>query len=56
MFPNWSIKNEIAKRANRESDYEWAQKKERTPFPPFKKPKREPLSAGVYNLVRNLLP
>ena len=53
----WSLKWEIEKRAQLESLVEWSKTLE-VPLPKYEKEhkKVEPLSAGIYNLVRQLLP
>ena len=51
----FDLKNIIKQRVNREAEVEWS--KTQTPeSPKFTKPETIPLSAGVYNLVRQMLP
>ena len=54
MFPNWSIQNEIQKRVQRESNFDWA-KTENSPLP-----KNQPITiiknnVGYYNLIKGVL-
>ncbi len=54
MFPNWSVQNEILKRAQRESNHEWS-KTETPPLPHFEKPPKIKLTAGLVNFAKTLL-
>jgi len=51
----FDLKNIIKNRVNREAEVEWS-KNQTIESPKFTKPERVPLSAGVYNLVRQMLP
>jgi hypothetical protein len=53
---NWSIQNEIQKRVNLEAEKEYSANPTRPTLPSYQKPKVAPLTAGVYNMVRQLLP
>lgn len=41
MKPNWSVQNEIRKRAQREADYAWAISNTNTELPKYETPKVE---------------
>jgi len=45
----------LIKLVNKEANEEWS-KQESPTLPPYEKTKVKPLSAGVYNLVRQILP
>ena len=53
---NWSIQNEVKKQVNKEANYEWAKEQIKTFLPKYTRPKIEPLSAGLYNMLRQILP
>lgn len=54
---NWSMRDEILNRANKEANYKWS-KSPAIPIPkfPIQKVEKIKLSAGVFNLVRQMLP
>jgi len=52
----FSIQEVIKQRVNKEALYAWATKQEVIPIPKYQKPKVIPLSAGIYNLVKQMLP
>lgn len=41
---------------DRRAEIEWAKKEEKIVLPKYEKPKKVKLTAGVYNMVRQLLP
>jgi hypothetical protein len=52
---NWSIQDEIQKRANLESNYDWANRKEEVTLPRYTPTEAPKLDAGVWNMAMNLL-
>ena len=59
MKPNWSVKNEILKRAQRESEHNWAISNSNSnpnlELPKYEKVKVVENSPGWYNLIMNTL-
>ena len=53
---NWTIETEIKKRVNKEALYNWAISKTDTRLPKYEKPQKLKLTAGVFNMCRQLLP
>ncbi len=53
---NWNIQDEIAKRAKKESDYLWSISNTNVELPKYEKVARVPLSAGLYNMLKQILP
>lgn len=53
---NFSVQEVIQKRANLESLYEWANRKTYTEMPKYVQPSKIPLSAGLVNFLRQVLP
>ena len=53
---NWSVQQAIKDRVAIEDRYFWALKEEKIELPKYVKPERLPFTAGVYNMVRQLLP
>lgn len=53
---NWSVGQEIKKRANKEAEVEFWDKLTLPPLPKFIPTRVQPLSAGIWNLVRQMLP
>jgi len=49
------LQKHLIKLVNKEAEEEWS-KKENPPLPSYQKVEVKPLSVGVYNLVRQLLP
>ena len=53
MKPTWSVKNEISKRAKRESDYNWAISNTSPELPKYENPPKIKLTAGVFNFIKS---
>lgn len=53
---NFSIQDVIQKRVNQEAEQEHAVMNTNIDLPLYEKPKVVPFSAGVYNLIKNLIP
>lgn len=56
MQPTWSLKNEILKRAKRESDYAWAISNTTPEIPKYEKQPKIKFSVGLYNFWRTYKP
>ena len=52
LKPNWSIQSEIQKRAQKESEVEWATSNTDPKLPKYEKPRHQKFVAVLYNFIK----